>query len=111
MVVVGADGWKAAAMLGRRSADGIPHLSRGRSASHWLEWEFGGSPVEQIRSPIATGMRVGIRLGSQTDRFRSRWHAEVATTGLPADERAQARSPIVDQHCLPGHARTRGRPE
>src|SRR5262249_28204609 len=46
-----------------------------------------------------------------TSPFRSHWRDEVATTGLPADERAQARSLIEDQHCRRGYARTLGRIE
>jgi hypothetical protein len=46
MVVVGADAWKVMVILGDRPADDVLYLSHGRSANHWLEWEFGGCPVD-----------------------------------------------------------------
>jgi hypothetical protein len=45
------------------------------------------------------GARAELHPQVQTAPFRSHWHDEVATTGLRADERAQARSRIEDQHC------------
>jgi hypothetical protein len=62
-------------------------------------WGSRASQVDRICGTDLSGMRAAVRPGSQTGRFRSRWHDEVATTGLLGDDRAQAQSRIEDQYC------------
>jgi hypothetical protein len=92
------------AILGRWPGDRLGRSSQGLPCDHWLGWEFGASPVDRGRGN-GPAVRAEIRRASQRGRFRSRWHAEVATTGLLVDERAQARAGIEDRHGRRGHAR------
>src|SRR6266545_1009725 len=101
--------WTSTAILGRCPADRLARSSQALPCDHWLGWEFGASPVDRVRGSGPAGVRAEVRRASQRGRFRSRWHAEVATTGLLVDERARARARIEDQHCRRGHARTLGR--
>jgi hypothetical protein len=100
-----AEAWTLTAVLGRWPADRLGRSSQGLSCHQWLEWELEASGSAGGILPA----RAEIRPGSQTGRFRSRWHGEVATTGLLIDERAQARARIEDQHCRRGYAQTLGR--
>src|SRR5262245_19686872 len=99
--------WTSTVILGRRPADRLGRSSQGLPCGHWLGWEFGASPVDRGRGSGPAGVRPEVRRASQRGRFRSRWHAEVATTGLLIDERVQARARIEDQHWRRGDARTR----
>src|SRR6516165_790831 len=97
------------ASLGRSPAYRLVRSSQGLCYAHWRAcWAF---PVDGVRGTGPAGARAELDPEVQTAPFRSHWHDEVATTGLPADEGAQARSRIEDQHCRLGHARTLGRTE
>src|SRR5215831_2132834 len=85
--------WMLIAILGRRPAARVVRSSPAFCHDHWLG-RFGQLPVVHGRSSVAA--RAEIRPGFRTSPFRSHWRDEVATTGLPADERAQARSLIED---------------
>jgi hypothetical protein len=76
------------ALLGRSWADGLVRSSQGPWYGHWPEWGLGASPLDWARGRGPAGMRAEVRPGCQISRFQSRWHAEVATTGLLVDERA-----------------------
>src|SRR5262249_61141374 len=78
---------------------------------HWPRWQFGAPRIDWIRGTGLAGGWTKVRPASQAGRFRSRWRDEVATTGLPAAERAQARALIEDQHWRWGRPRTLGRSE
>ena len=71
------------AFLGRWPADGLVRLSQGLCYGHWPRGQFGASPLDWIRGTRPAGVQAEVRPGSQRDPFRSRWHDEVATTGLP----------------------------
>src|SRR5262249_44378963 len=92
-MVRAAGAWTWTALLGRWPADDVVRSNRSLCYGHWRRW-FGRSPVGWVRATGPAGGRTEVRPASQTSRFRSRRRAEVATTGLPADERAQARSLI-----------------
>src|SRR5262249_49930618 len=79
--------------------------------AHWPWWQFGAPWVDWVRGTDLARGRTEVRPASQTGRFRSRRRDEVATTSLPAGERAQAQALIEDQHCRSGRARTLGRSE
>src|SRR5262245_52704270 len=98
-------------LLGCCPADRLAHPSQGPCHAQWLGWEFEASLVDWVCGTGLAGARSEIRPGSQRGRFRSRWRAEVATTGLLVDERAQVRSEIEDRRCRRGHARTLGSTE
>src|SRR5262249_41074515 len=61
--------------------------SQGPCYAHSRRWRFGAPLIEWAR-----GTRTEVRPASQIGRFRSRRRDEVATSGLPAGERAQARA-------------------
>src|SRR5262249_20405585 len=106
-----AGAWTSTAVLGRWLVDRLVRSSQGLSCDHWLEPEFGESPVGWVSGRGPAAVRAEIRPGCERGRFRSRRHAEVATTDLRVDEPAQARARIEDQHCRRGRARTLGRIE
>src|SRR5262245_37563911 len=87
------------AVLGRRPAAGLVHSSGGLYYGRWPAWALRTFPLDWDCGRGPAGARAEVRPGSQISRFRSRWHDEVATTGLLVDERAQARSRIEDQRC------------
>jgi hypothetical protein len=98
--VLAAGAWTSStAALGCWPADRLVRSSQGLSCDHWPECELGAFLFDRICGTGLAGARVEIRPGSQTGRFRSRWHDEVATTGLLVDERAQVRSRIEDRYC------------
>ena len=80
----------------RRCSHDLPHASGHRIG------------VDDAFDPVAA--RAEIRPGSRTGPFRSQWHGEVATRGLLADERAQARALFENRCRRGGHARTLGCP-
>jgi hypothetical protein len=90
-MVWAAGAWTSTAVLGRWLADRLVRSSQGLSCDHWLEPEFGESPVGWVRGRGPAAVRAEVRPGCQRGRFRSRRHAEVATTDLRVDEPAQAR--------------------
>ena len=88
------------AVLGRGPSDRLVRSSQGVCYGHWPRRQLGASPLDSVRGTEPAGVRTEVRHpGSQTGRFRSHWHDEVAIRGLPADERVQARSPIEDRYC------------
>jgi hypothetical protein len=64
----------------------------------------GASPANWARGTGSADAWAELHTGSQTDRFRSHWHDEVTTTGVPADERAKldhaSRINIADERTL-----------
>ena len=72
------------AVLGRSPADRLVRSSRGLCHGHWPAW--GAFPVDGVRGTGPAGALAELHPEVQTAPFRSHWHDEVATIGLPADE-------------------------
>jgi hypothetical protein len=111
MVRVAGAWTSSTAVLGRWPAHRFVGSRQGLCSAHWPRWQFGTLLVGWVGVTGLAGGRTEVRPASQTAQFRSRRRDEVATTGLPAGERAQARVLNEDQHCRRGRARTLGRTE
>ena len=80
-MVWAAGAWTSwTAVLGCWPADRLVRSSQGPSCDHWPECELGAFLFDWVCGTGLSGARVEIRPGSQTGRFRSRWHDEVAST-------------------------------
>ena len=90
-IVRAAGAGTSTAFRGRSPADRLVRSSRGLCCGNWPAWW--GSPADGVRGTGPACARAKVRPGAQTAPFRSHRHDEVATTGLPVDERALAVEP------------------